>query len=236
VSKAFLVDVLGYSEADFQKLTKDEEDGGTGITGHTLIPKGAINLTWYHANSTKVFRDMRFLISEHPMYDLIIGARTIRRYSILDVPNLMTGGRDDLPPAPTSLSTLPSDFSSKIANMFTAPELDALEETKNAKFQAWNGAKTKAAEELAKNGSVSSETKTARTKSKKEFEEAKEEFEGKLEHFYRGKVQAAKTKGESTSKGKKKELPEEIQKEIQNIQGWFQIKTDRELSLKEKDQ
>lgn len=81
--------MLGYSEADFHGLTKDEEDGGTGITGHKLIPEGAISLTWYHNNSTRVFRDMRFLISEHPIYDLIIGAKSIQQNNILDVPNLM---------------------------------------------------------------------------------------------------------------------------------------------------
>lgn len=90
VSRAFLVDVLGYSEADFHELTREEEDGGTGITGHRLIPEGAISLTWYHSNSSRVFRDMRFLISEHPIYDLIIGAHSIRENNILDVPNLMT--------------------------------------------------------------------------------------------------------------------------------------------------
>jgi len=104
VSRAFLVDVLGYSEANFQKLTKEEEEGGIGITGHTLIPKGAINLTWYHSNSTRVFRDMRFLISEHPIYDLIIGAHSIREQNILDVPNLMGGpggtGRTDADTGP----------------------------------------------------------------------------------------------------------------------------------------
>lgn len=90
VSRTFLFNVLGYSEADFQKLTTGEENGGTGITGHKLIPDGGINLTWYHNNSTRVFRDMRFLISEHPMYDLIIGAHSIQENNILDVPNLMT--------------------------------------------------------------------------------------------------------------------------------------------------
>jgi hypothetical protein len=77
VSRAFLVDVLGYSEADFQKLTREEEIGGTGIIGHTLIPDSAIYFTWYYSNSTKVFRDMRFLISEHPIYNLVVGARSI---------------------------------------------------------------------------------------------------------------------------------------------------------------
>jgi hypothetical protein len=92
VSRAFAVDVLGYTEQDFHNLTNDEVEGGAGVTGHKLIPDGAIYLTWYHSNSTRVFRDMRFLISEHPMYDLIIGARSIQKNRILDVPNLMTTG------------------------------------------------------------------------------------------------------------------------------------------------
>lgn len=91
VSKAFVIDILGYSESSFHELTTEEEYGGTGVTGHKLIPESAIYLTWYHNNSTRVFRDMRFLISEHPMYDLIIGARSIHEHNILDVPNLMAG-------------------------------------------------------------------------------------------------------------------------------------------------
>jgi hypothetical protein len=89
VSKAFVTDVLGYPESYFQPLAKAEEAGGTGVTGHKLIPQAAISLTWYHSNSTRVFRDMRFLISEHPMYDLIIGSWSIHQNRILDVPNLM---------------------------------------------------------------------------------------------------------------------------------------------------
>ena len=67
-----------------------EKAGGTGITGHRLVPQGAINLTWYRSNGTRVFREMRFLISEHPMYDIIIGSRSIYQNRIMDVPNLMT--------------------------------------------------------------------------------------------------------------------------------------------------
>jgi len=88
VSKAFVTDVLRFPESLFQSLTKLEEAGGTGVTGHKLIPEGAIYLTWYYGNSTRVFRDMRFLISEHPMYDLIIGSQSIHENRILDVPNL----------------------------------------------------------------------------------------------------------------------------------------------------
>lgn len=103
VSRAFLVDILGYSEANFHKLTKEEEDGGIGITGHKLVPEGAVYLTWYHSNSTRVFRNMRFLISENPMCDLVIGAHSIRKNNILDVPNLGdSGGRADKEKDPSS--------------------------------------------------------------------------------------------------------------------------------------
>jgi hypothetical protein len=92
VSRKFVEDVLQYSESNFCELTTDEKKGGTGITGHTLIPDGAIYLTWYHQKSTRVFRNMRFLISPNPRCDLIIGARSIIKDKLLDVPNLMADG------------------------------------------------------------------------------------------------------------------------------------------------
>jgi hypothetical protein len=97
VSRDFVTDVLGYSESNFMKITKQEERGGTGVTGHKLVPTGAIYLTWWHSKSSRVFHNMRFLVSEYPMYDLIIGAASIQKYSILDVPNLITAnvGRPD---------------------------------------------------------------------------------------------------------------------------------------------
>lgn len=98
VSRAFVVDVLGYSESSFHKLTKVEKEGGAGITGHKLIPAGAVYLTWYHNTSTRVFRDMRFLVSENPMCDLVIGARSIQKANILDVPNLMVANGVGMPP------------------------------------------------------------------------------------------------------------------------------------------
>lgn len=64
------------------------------MTGHRLVPEGAIYLTWYHKKSTRVFHNMRFLISEQPMYDLIIGARSIQEHGIQDVPNLMAKAND----------------------------------------------------------------------------------------------------------------------------------------------
>ena len=91
VSREFVVEVLGFSDANFHELTASEKEGGAGVTGDKLIPEGAIYLTWYHNKSTRVFRNMRFLISPHPHYDLIIGARSIQKHNLLDVPNLMTG-------------------------------------------------------------------------------------------------------------------------------------------------
>jgi hypothetical protein len=149
VSRAFAIDVLGYSEADFKSLTKLEEDGGAGVTGHRLIPEGAIYLTWYYNNSTRVFRDMRFLVSKHPMYDLIIGARSIQKNNILDVPNLMAGQE---PPEngivvpvkpPTSLPTpsLNIYFSTR-ANTSAGEDLEAL---RTVKIEANREMKTKQA-------------------------------------------------------------------------------------------
>jgi hypothetical protein len=77
----------------FRELTQEEKRGGTGITGDLHVPEGAIYLTWYHKNSTRVFRDMRFLISPHSDCDLIIGARSIQKDGILNVPCLMTDNR-----------------------------------------------------------------------------------------------------------------------------------------------
>ncbi|PMD62419.1 uncharacterized protein K444DRAFT_627355 [Hyaloscypha bicolor E] len=88
VSRKF-IGVLEYPESAFCPLTKEEEAGATSVTGHQLIPQGAIHLTWYHKKSTRVFRDMRFLISPNENFDLIIGAWSIQKDRILDVPNLM---------------------------------------------------------------------------------------------------------------------------------------------------
>jgi hypothetical protein len=83
--------VLGFSPSSFEKLTKEEEAGATGITGEPHVPQGAIHLTWYHKNSTRIFRDMRFLISPARHCDLIIGAWSIQKDKILDVPCLAVG-------------------------------------------------------------------------------------------------------------------------------------------------
>jgi hypothetical protein len=92
VSRDFVLNVLQFPESSFKPLSEKEKRGGTGVTGHTLMPEGAIYLTWYHKKSTQVFRDMRFLISPNQHYDLIIGAHSIRAHNLLDVPNLMANG------------------------------------------------------------------------------------------------------------------------------------------------
>ncbi|RDW74192.1 hypothetical protein BP5796_07634 [Coleophoma crateriformis] len=91
VSQDFVENVLEYSKANFHSLTEEEQMGGIGVTGHTLVPIGAIYLTWYHKKSTRVFRDMRFLISPIKDYDLVIGARSIQKDRLLSIPNLMSG-------------------------------------------------------------------------------------------------------------------------------------------------
>jgi hypothetical protein len=96
VSREFVEKVLEFPASSFRKLTKEEERGGTGITGESHIPQGAIYLTWYHKNSTRVFRDMRFLISPTQHCDLIIGARSIQKENILNVPCLMSGNQADI--------------------------------------------------------------------------------------------------------------------------------------------
>lgn len=89
VSRDFVLNVLQFPEENLRPLTKAEKKGATGITGDKFTPEGAIYLTWYHKKSTRVFRDMRFLISPQQQFDLIIGAHSIRAHNLLDVPNLM---------------------------------------------------------------------------------------------------------------------------------------------------
>jgi hypothetical protein len=89
VSREFVLNVLQFPESNFKPLTEKEKRGGTGYTGHTMVPEHAIYLTWYHKKSTRVFRNMRFLISPNEHCDLIIGVQSIREHNLLSVPNLM---------------------------------------------------------------------------------------------------------------------------------------------------
>jgi hypothetical protein len=89
VSRDFVLNVLQFPEANFRQLSEREKKGAIGITGSRFIPEAAIYLTWYHKKSTRVFRDMRFLITPDQHCDLIIGAYSIQANQLLDVPNLV---------------------------------------------------------------------------------------------------------------------------------------------------
>lgn len=89
VSRRFVEKVLEYPKSSICELTPRERAGGLGVTGHKLMPEGAVYLTWYHKNSTMVFHDMRFLISGNSKIDLIIGARSCLEHGIQEAPNLM---------------------------------------------------------------------------------------------------------------------------------------------------
>ncbi|KAH8588937.1 hypothetical protein B0O99DRAFT_692966 [Bisporella sp. PMI_857] len=89
VSRTFVENVLEFPASSFAKLTKDEETHGIGITGDPHIPLGAIYLTLYRNNSTRVFQDMRFLVSPTPNCDLVVGALSIWKDRIFDIPCLM---------------------------------------------------------------------------------------------------------------------------------------------------
>lgn len=77
---------LGFVE--FQPLSAKESNGGTVATGsiHTVI--GAVHVAWYHFTATKIFHDMRFLVSETANVDLVIGTESIVNNNLINPPNL----------------------------------------------------------------------------------------------------------------------------------------------------
>lgn len=79
---------LGYTS--FLPLKEREENGGTVITGDLHQVSGAIHVSWYHSTSAKVYRDMRFLVSDTAQVDLVIGTHSIVRHSLMSPPNLVT--------------------------------------------------------------------------------------------------------------------------------------------------
>lgn len=144
VSRNFVENVLEYPKSSIQELTYAEKLGGSGITGHKLIPKGAIYLTWYHNKSSRVFHNMRFLISEHSKIDLIIGARSCLEHGIQDELNLMSSAntgiysRTPVPPVVKGMFNYTSQFSeSSKADISVDDEKDELRKTK----AEWNSKK-----------------------------------------------------------------------------------------------
>ena len=92
VSKTFVIEDLEYPESDFLPLNPVEKEGGLSASNHKLIPEAAVIITWYHAGSTRLFRNMRFLVMSNPEYHLVIGARSIAKHNLLSPPNFGAGG------------------------------------------------------------------------------------------------------------------------------------------------
>ncbi|PSN70379.1 hypothetical protein BS50DRAFT_632272 [Corynespora cassiicola Philippines] len=82
---------LGFEESDFKKLTQREEKGGKSASGHIIVPKGAVYLSWHHGSSGR-YRDMRFLVAPNVDFDIIIGSRALTKYDILSPPNFGSVG------------------------------------------------------------------------------------------------------------------------------------------------
>ncbi|KAH8592288.1 hypothetical protein B0O99DRAFT_597332 [Bisporella sp. PMI_857] len=133
ISKEFVIEQLGFVESDFDPLTGAERRGGTSASGHYVMPLGAVNVTWYHKGSTRMFRDMRFLVFPDPHCELVIGARSIQKHDLLSPPNLtLNGGRTDVA----------KDNDPKLANLNSAiSTLDDRIESKNDTRDTLNGEK-----------------------------------------------------------------------------------------------
>ncbi|EHL01062.1 hypothetical protein M7I_2982 [Glarea lozoyensis 74030] len=86
ISKDFLVQHLGHSESEFMQL-KESEKAGSSVSGHQVTPEGAVKLTWYHPSSIIIYRDMRFLVMENAMYDMVLCAQAIEKHKIVNPPN-----------------------------------------------------------------------------------------------------------------------------------------------------
>lgn len=93
VSRDFLLKELGFSESDFKPL-KNFHRHGVSVSGHAVVPDGTVKLTWYHGNSPRVFREMRFFVVPNPLCELVLGARVIQEYGILNPPNFQNGVKD----------------------------------------------------------------------------------------------------------------------------------------------
>jgi hypothetical protein len=91
VSKAFLIEELGFQESEFNRAGLTEaEKSGESASGHPVIPEGWIELTWYPPNCPSPYRNMRFLVLENPKFELTICARTIEKHNILSKPFYLT--------------------------------------------------------------------------------------------------------------------------------------------------
>ena len=81
------VERLGYKRGHFEELNSEEAAAGITALGNMVVPEGAIRLSWYHSESSKVFTAMRFLILENTEVDLLIGVHSILQYNLILPPN-----------------------------------------------------------------------------------------------------------------------------------------------------
>ncbi|KAF2464167.1 uncharacterized protein BDR25DRAFT_346844 [Lindgomyces ingoldianus] len=77
---------LGFTQ--FKSLKPRERNGGIVASGNIHNVSGAIHVSWYHCTSSKVFRNMRFLVSESAPVDMVIGTHSIVRHQLISPPNL----------------------------------------------------------------------------------------------------------------------------------------------------
>ncbi|KAF1962751.1 hypothetical protein CC80DRAFT_541910 [Byssothecium circinans] len=78
---------LGYKEEHFEELNPEEAAAGISALGNAVVPMGAIRLSWYHSESSKVFTAMRFFVLEHTEVDLLIGVHSILQFNLILPPN-----------------------------------------------------------------------------------------------------------------------------------------------------
>ena len=88
ISKDFCLETLKFTEADFKPLAISEKNEGFAMNGCSVIASAAVELSWYHESSAKVFRDMLFLVLEETICDMTIGAKTISKHKLVNEPNL----------------------------------------------------------------------------------------------------------------------------------------------------
>ncbi|KAI9643502.1 hypothetical protein NHQ30_008121 [Ciborinia camelliae] len=86
VSKQFVESLL---ELNTKPLTRKERHIAQSIT-EGPVPEYAVYLTWYHKHSTRVFHNMRFLVTNETPYDLVLGARSIQKDGIMLIPSAYT--------------------------------------------------------------------------------------------------------------------------------------------------
>ncbi|KAF2634168.1 hypothetical protein P280DRAFT_414384, partial [Massarina eburnea CBS 473.64] len=79
---------LGFTVTEYEQLKPREKTGGITASGHIHHAIGAIRVSWSHGSSTRMMTLMRFLVSDNEKIDLVIGARSIRKWNLISPPNL----------------------------------------------------------------------------------------------------------------------------------------------------